>query len=96
MGMLVQDNTPMGQALFQQAHEAMAKKAQVGGLGGSILGAIWAAIGENAATFGVLFAGVSMICTITGSVWLIRHKRYQIKLTKAQLKKLERDLREEE
>lgn len=79
----------------QTASEEIAKLMQYGGTGGTVLGTMWAWLAENAVQLGVAFAFVSMLCTIAGTVWLIKtkkleqkYKRIQIALSEAQLKAL--------
>lgn len=59
--------------------EEVAKSMQYGGTGGTLLGTAWAWLAENAVQLGVLFALVSMLCTVLGTIWIIKTKRLETK-----------------
>ena len=72
--------------------EAIAKLAQYGGTGGTVAGTVWAWLGSNAVPLGLSFAFISMICTIIGTRWIIRHKRLQMRLLEVNLEIANREL----
>ena len=65
--------------------DAASKSMQYGGAMGTALGATWTWIGENAIPLGLAFTAVSMICTVLGTVWIIKHKKIQMELDRVKI-----------